>query len=234
LLHHSCATACAAQLHHLDPELMLYRPLLYGQEELEEKNANSWFFSSNNRADATYSNREWTEHTGNAYTLSELNALERRFLAQLEYRLFVDGTMYTNFVTYLEVSLALKELFRRPAMSYKDILILSQYLLPVYAERLGITLRPWEAMLLMSKVVAGICAAYCAVLVMVGVAALATYEARDMVLHALRTLQVRVIPNEPKFHYYLPSPSYPYVNTGSMNCFVSLPDHYGYAPVFCE
>jgi hypothetical protein len=48
------------------------------------------------------------------------------------------------------------------SLSYRDVDVLSKWINPVYLKRLNITLRPFEAMLLLAKVVASICVVYVA------------------------------------------------------------------------
>ncbi|KAF9351491.1 hypothetical protein BGX34_000525 [Mortierella sp. NVP85] len=88
--------------------------------------------------DATYSNAEWADFTRGQYTTTELNDLERRFLGHLQYKLYVSEPEFDGFLTYLEVILALKQVWGRGLItfSYSDVRILTQRLLPAYAGRL--------------------------------------------------------------------------------------------------
>ncbi|KAF9123595.1 hypothetical protein BGW39_008834 [Mortierella sp. 14UC] len=88
--------------------------------------------------DATFSNAEWADFTKGQYTNQELNDLERRFLGHLQYKLYVSEPEFDGFLSYLEVILALKQVWGRGliAFSYSDVRILTQNLLPAYAGRL--------------------------------------------------------------------------------------------------
>ncbi|KAG0287051.1 Cyclin-dependent protein kinase [Linnemannia gamsii] len=88
--------------------------------------------------DATFSNAEWADFTKGQYTTPELNDLERRFLGHLQYKLYVSEPEFDGFLQYLEVILALKQVWGRGliAFSYSDVRILTQNLLPAYAGRL--------------------------------------------------------------------------------------------------
>lgn len=88
--------------------------------------------------DATYSNAEWADFTRGEYTTPELNDLERRFLGHLQYKLYVSEPEFDGFLTYLEVVLALKQVWGRGLItfSYSDVRILTQRLMPAYAGRL--------------------------------------------------------------------------------------------------
>lgn len=88
--------------------------------------------------DATFSNAEWADFTKGHYSTQELNDLERRFLGHLQYKLYVSEPEFDGFLQYLEVILALKQVWGRGlvAFSYSDVRILTQNLLPAYAGRL--------------------------------------------------------------------------------------------------
>ncbi|KAF9438666.1 hypothetical protein BGZ76_006039 [Entomortierella beljakovae] len=88
--------------------------------------------------DATYSNAEWADFTRGQYTTTELNDMERRFLGRLQYKLYVGEPEFDGFLSYLEVILALKQVWGRGLItfSYSDVRILTQQLLPTYADRL--------------------------------------------------------------------------------------------------
>jgi len=89
--------------------------------------------------DATFSNAEWADFTRGQYTTKEINDLERRFLGHLDYKLYVSEQDFDGFLAYLEVVLTLKRVWGRglmAAFSYTDVRILSQRLLPAYADRL--------------------------------------------------------------------------------------------------
>ncbi|KAG0002319.1 Cyclin-dependent protein kinase [Entomortierella chlamydospora] len=88
--------------------------------------------------DATFSNAEWADFTRGQYTTAELNDLERRFLGHLQYRLYVSEPEFDGFLSYLEVILALNQVWGRGLItfSYSDVRILTQRLTPAYAGRL--------------------------------------------------------------------------------------------------
>ncbi|KAG0350721.1 hypothetical protein BG005_009745 [Podila minutissima] len=112
--------------------------------------------------DATFTNAEWADFTRGQYTTQELNDLERRFLGQLQYKLYVSEPEFDGFLSYLEVILALKQVWGRgflAALSYSDVRILSQQLMPAYADRLQFrTLQDdmamiiWQVMATISRV----------------------------------------------------------------------------------
>lgn len=112
--------------------------------------------------DATFTNAEWADFTRGQYTTQELNDLERRFLGQLQYKLYVSEPEFDGFLSYLEVILALKQVWGRgflAALSYSDVRILSQRLMPAYADRLHFrTLQDdmamviWQVMATISRV----------------------------------------------------------------------------------
>ncbi|KAF9350150.1 Cyclin-dependent protein kinase [Mortierella sp. AD094] len=88
--------------------------------------------------DATFSNAEWADFTRGQYTTVELNDLERRFLGHLQYKLYVSEPEFDGFLSYLEVILALNQVWGRGLItfSYSDVRILTQQLTPAYADRL--------------------------------------------------------------------------------------------------
>ncbi|KAI9030810.1 hypothetical protein CLU79DRAFT_731619 [Phycomyces nitens] len=113
--------------------------------------------------DVTWTNLDWVDHTLGAYSLQQINSLERQLMGSMEYRLFVPLTHYDDFCAYLDFRVHARQL--NPflnGLSYHDINVLSQSLVPFYADRLKFTLRPMEAMMLLAKVVTGICVVYAA------------------------------------------------------------------------
>ncbi|KAI1297338.1 hypothetical protein EDD11_007206 [Mortierella claussenii] len=88
--------------------------------------------------DATFSNAEWADFSRGRYSTQELNDLERRFLGHLQYKLYVSEPEFDGFLSYLEVVLALKQVWGRGLVtfSYSDVRILTQQLMPAYADRL--------------------------------------------------------------------------------------------------
>ncbi|KAI9282095.1 hypothetical protein BC943DRAFT_116859 [Umbelopsis sp. AD052] len=128
-------------------------------------------------ADVTWSNAEWSYNTGGYYTCDAINRLERQFLQQIDFKLFVTDDQYRHFCSYLEVSLHLRQVVQYSgtsllsSLSYQDVSILSQSLLPIYAKRLRLSLRPYEAIMLLAKMVALTFAIYIATLVTLATAA---------------------------------------------------------------
>lgn len=112
--------------------------------------------------DATFSNAEWADFTKGHYTTQELNDLERRFLGHLQYKLYVSEPEFDGFLQYLEVILALKQVWGRGliAFSYSDVRILTQNLLPAYAGRLHFRALHGDMMSIIWQVMSAISRAY--------------------------------------------------------------------------
>ncbi|KAI7860857.1 hypothetical protein BDC45DRAFT_492987 [Circinella umbellata] len=112
-------------------------------------------------ADVTWTNVDWSDFTQQQHSCQDINRLEQRFLRDMRYRLFVPEQAYYDFCSFLEfrLTLAKQQNFILP-LSYRDIRVLSQSLLPIYVERLHLTLRPFDAMWLLAKTAASICAMY--------------------------------------------------------------------------
>ncbi|KAG0217385.1 hypothetical protein BGX33_010688 [Mortierella sp. NVP41] len=112
--------------------------------------------------DATFSNAEWADFTKGQYTNQELNDLERRFLGHLQYKLYVSEPEFDGFLSYLEVILALKQVWGRGliAFSYSDVRILTQSLMPAYAGRLHFRALHGDMMSIVWQVVSTISRAY--------------------------------------------------------------------------
>lgn len=70
---------------------------------------------------------------------------------------------YCNFVSYLEFRLHTRQLLCGN-VSYRDIDVLSQTLNPEYVARLGLNLRPFQAMILIAKQAVSILVMYAATL----------------------------------------------------------------------
>ncbi|KAI8089557.1 uncharacterized protein BX664DRAFT_136817 [Halteromyces radiatus] len=116
-------------------------------------------------ADLTWYNADWADSTQYAYSCHDLNQLERRFLEEMDYSLFVSDQDYYNFCNYLEFRVHLRQInigSRIMSLSYHNINVLSQQLNPIYVKRLGLSLRPFEAMILLAKTVTSICIMYAA------------------------------------------------------------------------
>ncbi|KAF9584664.1 Cyclin-dependent protein kinase, partial [Lunasporangiospora selenospora] len=129
--------------------------------------------------DATYSNAEWAEFTRGQYTTQELNDLERRFLGQLQYRLYVSEPEFHGFLTYLEVIMALRQVWGRgftTALSYSDVRILTQQLMPNYADRLHFKTLQGDMAVIVWQVVSAITRMYLTVVGAVMIA-IASYKA---------------------------------------------------------
>ncbi|KAK5816234.1 hypothetical protein F5H01DRAFT_379886 [Linnemannia elongata] len=112
--------------------------------------------------DATFSNAEWADFTKGHYTTQALNDLERRFLGHLQYKLYVSEPEFDGFLQYLEVILALKQVWGRGliAFSYSDVRILTQNLLPAYAGRLHFRALHGDMMSIIWQVMSAISRAY--------------------------------------------------------------------------
>ncbi|KAK9768897.1 hypothetical protein K7432_000126 [Basidiobolus ranarum] len=127
-------------------------------------------------SDITYTNKDWVDFTRGKYTLLEINEMERRFLSQLNYKLYITEEMYEAFLSYIEVALSLNQIAGRDTLTYKDLSLLSQSLLPEYVTRLDLSLRPLDAIVLMSKMLSIVCLCYVAVVgILVGVIANCLY-----------------------------------------------------------
>ncbi|KAI8329211.1 hypothetical protein BC941DRAFT_457373 [Chlamydoabsidia padenii] len=119
-------------------------------------------------ADLTWTNADWADSTQYAYSCQDLNQLERRFLDEMDYSLFVSEEDYYNFCNYLEFRLHLRQCLIATqgssvmSLSYHSINVLSQHLNPIYVKRLGLSLRPFDAMILLAKTATSICIMYAA------------------------------------------------------------------------
>ncbi|KAK9766392.1 hypothetical protein K7432_004559 [Basidiobolus ranarum] len=165
---------------------------------------------------ATYTNEDWADFTCGRFSLNEINQMERKFLSQLNYNLYVTEEMYEAFLSYIEVSLSLSQIYGRNVLSYKDVSILSQSLLPKYINRLNLSLRPVDAMMLMSKVLGAICLCYVA-----AVAALASMAA---------TCQYASVMIQIQHNYLMSSPSLLSVNYPPFSNFSTI--NYQSSPKF--
>lgn len=76
--------------------------------------------------DATYTNGDWAEFSDHRYTLEEINATEREFLAALDYRLGISVTEYDAFLQQLDVLLCLQQI-SWTSLSYRDLTALLQF-----------------------------------------------------------------------------------------------------------
>ncbi|KAF9922448.1 hypothetical protein FBU30_007419, partial [Linnemannia zychae] len=116
--------------------------------------------------DATFSNAEWADFTKGQYTNQELNNFERRFLNHLQYNLYVSEPEFDGFLSYLEVILALKQVWGRGliAFSYSDVRILTQNLLPAYANRLHFRALHGDMLSIIWQVMSALSRAYLALM----------------------------------------------------------------------
>ncbi|KAI9340984.1 hypothetical protein BD770DRAFT_431291 [Pilaira anomala] len=115
-------------------------------------------------ADVTWLNTDWSEWTHFTYTTSHINTLEKRFLTDMNFKLYISNINYSQFVSYLEFRLHTRQILLGNVLSYRDIDVLSQSLNPEYVARLQLNLRPFEAMLLLIKHALKICVMYTAAL----------------------------------------------------------------------
>ncbi|KAG9321211.1 hypothetical protein KVV02_002123 [Mortierella alpina] len=138
--------------------------------------------------DATYSNAEWADFTKGQYTTRTINDLERRFLGHLQYKLYVSEPEFDGFLSYLEVVLALKQVWGRGLItfSYSDVRILTQQLMPSYAGRLHFRTLQGDMMLVVWQVMSTLARVYLTVVGTFMIAA-ASYAA-VMELSALGSL----------------------------------------------
>ncbi|KAG0237996.1 hypothetical protein BGW41_008261 [Actinomortierella wolfii] len=112
--------------------------------------------------DATFTNSEWADFTRGMYTNLEINELERRFLSQLQYKMYVSEPEFDGFLSYIEVVLQLQQVWGRGfnvGLSYSDVRILTQQLMPAYAGRLhfrtlqqGVVMVLWQVTLSISRI----------------------------------------------------------------------------------
>jgi hypothetical protein len=123
--------------------------------------------------DATFSNAEWADFTRGQYTTQKLNDLERRFLGHLQYKLYVSEPEFDGFLSYLEVVLALKQVWGRGLVtfSYSDVRILTQQLMPAYAGRLHFKTLQGDMMAIVWQVMATLSRVYLAIVGTIIVAA---------------------------------------------------------------
>jgi hypothetical protein len=118
------------------------------------------------RADVTWLNGDWSEWTHYTYSTIEINKLEKRFLYDMNFNLYISNINYSQFVSYLEFRLYTRQLmFGIGNISYRDMDVLSQSLKPEYVARLQLKLRPFEAMILIAKQATSILFMYAATIV---------------------------------------------------------------------
>ncbi|KAI7894100.1 uncharacterized protein EV154DRAFT_600230 [Mucor mucedo] len=115
-------------------------------------------------ADVTWLNLDWSEWTHFTYSTAQINKLEKRFLSDMNFNLYISNVNYTNFTSYLEFRLHTRQLLLCGNVSYRDMDVLSQALNPEYVARLGLNLRPFQAMLLILKQALSILVMYAATL----------------------------------------------------------------------
>lgn len=81
----------------------------------------------------------------------------------MNFKLYISNINYCNFVSYLEFRIYTRQLLCGN-VSYRDIDVLSQALNPEYVARLGLNLRPFQAMILLAKQAVSILVMYAATL----------------------------------------------------------------------
>ncbi|KAF9975249.1 Cyclin-dependent protein kinase [Actinomortierella ambigua] len=124
--------------------------------------------------DATFTNGEWADFTRGMYTTAEINELERRFLGRLQYRMYVSEPEFDGFLSYLEVVLQLQQVWGRGFwvdLSYSDVQILTQQLMPAYAGRLHFRTLQQDVAMVLWQVTLSISRVYLAIVGTVMVAA---------------------------------------------------------------
>ncbi|KAF9113312.1 hypothetical protein BGX27_001848 [Mortierella sp. AM989] len=144
--------------------------------------------------DATFSNAEWADFTRGQYTMMELNDLERRFLGHLQFKLYVSEPEFDGFLSYLEVVLALKQVWGRGLItfSYSDVRILTQQLAPAYADRLQFKALQGDMIAIVWQVMAAFSRMYLAI---VGTIIIATVGYKTVVELSQAALSSATFPN---------------------------------------
>ncbi|KAG0270255.1 Cyclin-dependent protein kinase [Actinomortierella ambigua] len=135
--------------------------------------------------DATFTNGEWADFTRGMYTTAEINELERRFLGRLQYRMYVSEPEFDGFLSYLEVVLQLQQVWGRGFwvdLSYSDVQILTQQLMPAYAGRLHFRTLQQDVVMVLWQVTLSISRVYLAVVGTVMVAAASYAALLDMTM----------------------------------------------------
>ncbi|KAJ3124296.1 hypothetical protein HK098_001208 [Nowakowskiella sp. JEL0407] len=85
--------------------------------------------------DSTYTNQDWSEFTDGSYTLEEINTIERDFLRRIDYNLFVTDKEFDHFLSYLDIMIFFRQMYRWSSLTYRDLLRLSFNLSPEYLNR---------------------------------------------------------------------------------------------------
>ena len=74
--------------------------------------------------DATLTNKDWVSFLDYKYTLQELNLMERVFLSQLDFQLYVTHQEFDEFIAFLDMTLCLVQIsrWRSWSFSYADLM----------------------------------------------------------------------------------------------------------------
>ncbi|KAI7816721.1 hypothetical protein BC939DRAFT_33115 [Gamsiella multidivaricata] len=173
--------------------------------------------------DATFSNAEWADFTRGQYTTVELNDLERRFLCHLQYKLYVGEPEFDGFLSYLEVVLALKQVWGRGLItfSYSDVRILTQQLMPAYAGRLHFKALQGDMLAIIWQVMATFSRVYLAIVGTFIVAA-AGYTAITELSQLAMESKASTAATSNSFAPLLPPLSVPVMSVETFSC---LDDH---------
>ncbi|KAI8059521.1 hypothetical protein BC940DRAFT_313624 [Gongronella butleri] len=146
--------------------------------------------------DCTWSSQGWSECTQYQYSIQKINALERQFLMEMDYTLSMSDQAYDQFCQYLDFRVHVRQFMLMPpvarwaastpaatlALSYHNLQILSSPLTQSYAQRLHLSLRPLDAMLLFTKITISVSIVYAAAIV---ASALLYHYAAQIVIRAL-------------------------------------------------
>ncbi|KAJ3055965.1 hypothetical protein HK097_008574 [Rhizophlyctis rosea] len=140
--------------------------------------------------DATYTNQDWVTFCNGHYTLHHINTLERTFLHRQNHNLFFTHTDYLQFLSYLDVMLCLRQMYRWSSLTYTDLLRLSLTVDSKYLNTLNRSLRPYEAVILLLQSLMKTIAQYlAAVAVAAAFVTVAVTQRHVIVQPFLRTIQ---------------------------------------------
>lgn len=117
--------------------------------------------------DIALANCEWAK-VSHVHDLSQVNAFEREFLFLLDYNIQFSEEAFSDFVSFLEVSLTIRQhkmqAFADFPLTYTDLCILSKPLTPEHTQALNLTSRPSQSTLSLLRFMMVCCVAYCAVM----------------------------------------------------------------------
>lgn len=123
--------------------------------------------------DIALANCEWAK-VSHVHDLSQVNAFEREFLYLLDYNIQFSEDSFSDFVSFLEVSLTIRQhkmqAFADYPLTYTDLCILNKPLTSDHANALHLTSRPSQSTLSLLRFMMVCCVAYCAVMFTVSAA----------------------------------------------------------------